>query len=163
MQVIMEKVGKIKPYPNNPRVNAAAVDVVANSIKAFGFRQPLVVDAKRTIIVGHTRWLAARKLGMKEVPVHVARMSEKKARAYRLADNKTGEVAEWDTGLLSDELEWLRDDFDFGDFGFDGVGSGSGEKAAPDDFPEVDENVLTEYECPKCHHTWSGNLKWTST
>src|SRR5713226_9947187 len=94
MRVEMWDVSKIKPYPNNPRINDAAVDAVAASIREFGFRQPIVVDEQGVIVVGHTRYLAAIKLGMTEVPVHVAvGLSPAQARAYRIADNQTASIA----------------------------------------------------------------------
>lgn len=99
----------IKPYPNNPRNNQKAIDKVANSIAQFGFRQPIVVDNNHTIIVGHTRFAAAKKLGLSEVPVHVAaNLSAAQIRAYRLADNRTAEEATWDMEALKSELEKLE-------------------------------------------------------
>ena len=83
MKIEMMKLGDVKPYAGNPRINENAIQAVANSIKEFGFRQPIVVDFKKVIIVGHTRFFAAEKLGMKEVPVHIARMSAKKAKALQ--------------------------------------------------------------------------------
>ncbi|MHC4713937.1 MAG: ParB N-terminal domain-containing protein [Planctomycetota bacterium] len=101
---------RIQPYENNPRVNEPAVDAVARSIDKFGFRQPIVVDASGVIVVGHTRWKAAKKLGLEEVPVHVAAdLSPERARAYRIADNKTAELSSWDNEALSSELRSIRD------------------------------------------------------
>lgn len=98
-------VASLKPYPNNPRKNDAAVDAVAKSIAQFGFRQPIVVDRDLVVIVGHTRLEAAKRLGIDEVPVHVAHdMSDDDAKAYRILDNKTSEYAEWDVDLLGTEL-----------------------------------------------------------
>lgn len=120
MEVVMRPVGSIKPYENNPRDNDAAVDAVAASIKAFGFRQPCVVDEDGVIIVGHTRYKAALKLGMAEVPVHVARgLSAEQARAYRIADNQTATLATWDEDKLPLELMALQSaDFDLSLTGF---------------------------------------------
>lgn len=110
MQIEQRSVESVRPYPGNPRVNDGAVSAVARSIAEFGFRQPIVVDADGVIVVGHTRWKAARKLGLVTVPVHVAKdLSPEKARAYRLADNQTGAIAEWDLELLPVELSELRD------------------------------------------------------
>src|SRR6516225_9625570 len=96
MLVEMRAIARIRPYENNPRVNDAAVDAVAASIKAFGFRQPIVVDQEGVIIVGHTRYKAALKLGLEEVPVHVAvGLSPAQAKAYRLADNQTATFSAW--------------------------------------------------------------------
>jgi ParB-like chromosome segregation protein Spo0J len=97
MHVELWSINRLKPYENNPPDNDAAVDAVAASLKAFQFRQPLVVDADGVIIVGHTRYKAALKLGMTEVPVHVARgLTPEQARAYRIADNQTATLATWD-------------------------------------------------------------------
>ena len=113
----------IKPYANNPRANdhaVDAVDAVVASIREFGFRQPIVVDRHGVIIVGHTRWKAALKLGLKKVPVHVATdLSPKQIKAYRLADNKTAELADWDHDKLVQELVELEKlGFDFEPVGF---------------------------------------------
>lgn len=108
MNIINVSIDKIKPYENNPRDNDNAVDGVAKSIKAYGWQQPIVVDKDNVIIVGHTRYRAAQKLGMKTVPVLVAdKLNEQQVKAYRLADNKTGENAIWDNKKLLKELESL--------------------------------------------------------
>ena len=110
MQVVMMPVGSIFPYPNNPRRNDAAVPKVARSLQEFGWRQPIVVDEQHVVIVGHTRLRAAQMLGMQEVPVHVATgLSAKQIAAYRLADNRTGEDAEWDDAKLSAEMLAIND------------------------------------------------------
>ncbi|MGL6194508.1 MAG: DNA modification methylase [Thermoguttaceae bacterium] len=99
----------IRPYENNPRINEKAVEPVAKSIKEFGFRQPIVVDTDGIIIAGHTRFLAAKKLGLQKVPVHVAtELTPEQVKAYRLADNKTGEIAEWDMNILPIEIAALQ-------------------------------------------------------
>ena len=109
----------LKPYANNPRRNDGAVDAVAASIREFGFKQPLVVDGSLEIVAGHTRYLAARKLGLAEAPCVMADdLTPAQIRAYRLADNKTHELSEWDFDLLDMELASLPD-FDMSDFGFD--------------------------------------------
>lgn len=112
---------KIIPYARNPRKNDTAVDAVAASIKEFGFRQPIVVAEDMVVLVGHTRLKAAIKLGMAEVPVHIATgLTETQKKAYRIADNRTSELAEWDNELLALELEDLRmADFDLGALAFD--------------------------------------------
>lgn len=110
---------QIKPYENNPRINDDAVHETANSIKEFGWQQPIVVDKDNVIIVGHTRLKAAKKLKLKKVPVVIAdTLSEQQVKAYRLADNKTGELADWDMELLDIELDDIVD-LDMSDFGFD--------------------------------------------
>ena len=118
-KILMMPVNSIKPYENNPRCNDDAVEYVANSIREFGFKQPIVVDKNYVIIAGHTRFKAARKLGLKEVPVLVADdLTDEQAKAYRLADNKVGEFAGWDFDALNDELSGIFD-IDMSDFGFD--------------------------------------------
>lgn len=113
-------IGCIKPYDRNPRKNDGAVEALANSITEFGFKNPIIVDKDLVIIAGHTRLKAAKLLGLKEVPVVVASdLSEAQTRAYRLADNKIGELAEWDDDLLQEELDALDDEFDMEDFGFE--------------------------------------------
>ena len=110
----------IFPYENNPRNNDNAVEAVANSIREFGFQQPLVLDKNNVIIVGHTRYKAAKKLGLKSVPCVIAdNLNEEQCKAYRLADNKVGELAEWNMDLLAIELDEI--DFDMGEFGFDEI------------------------------------------
>lgn len=120
MKIEMRPIGQIKPYPQNPRVNDAAVDAVAKSIEQFGFRQPIVLDADDVVIIGHTRLKAAEKLGMKLVPVHVAEgLSEAQVRALRIADNATGEIADWNLDILPLELKGLAEmDFDLNLLGF---------------------------------------------
>lgn len=112
----------LKPYPHNPRViSQAAIDKVLASVREFGWRQPIVVDEDGVILVGHTRRLAAIKGGYKQVPVHDATgLSDAQKRAYRLADNRTGEESEWDMPVLATEIAGLRAlDFDLKPLGFD--------------------------------------------
>ena len=120
MNVEIWDIDDVKPYDRNPRLNDAAVDAVAASINEFGFRQPIVVDSAGVVVVGHTRLKAAQKLRMKQVPVHVAvDLTPEQAKAYRLADNATNELALWDKTLLPLELtELLNADFDLGLLGF---------------------------------------------
>ena len=139
MKVQYVPIGQVKPYENNPRKNKAAVDYVANSIKEFGWRQPIVTDKDFVIIVGHTRLQAAKKLKLKEVPVLVADdMTEEQAKAYRLADNKTAEFAEWDFDLLNDEL--LNLDMDMTLFGFEDSEEEEPQEIIEDEIPEAAES-----------------------
>lgn len=109
----------VVPYDKNPRNNDGAVESTANSIKEFGWQQPIVMDKNNIIIVGHTRLKAAEKLKLETVPVLVAEnLSEEQVKAYRLADNKTGELADWDMALLNEELEGIAE-LDMDDFGFE--------------------------------------------
>ena len=116
----MKNVDDLIPYINNPRNNDAAVDAVASSIKHFGFKVPIVVDKFNEVVNGHTRLKAANKLGLEEVPCIIADdLTDKQIKAFRLADNKVSELAEWDFELLEAELGLL--DFDMEQFGFDEV------------------------------------------
>jgi ParB family transcriptional regulator, chromosome partitioning protein len=117
-KITLMAIAEIMPYENNPRNNEEAVEKVANSIKEFGFNQPIVVDKDNVIIVGHTRYLAAQQLGLNKVPAIVAaNLSEEQARAYRLVDNKVGEIAGWDFEKLTLELEQIES-IDMSEFGF---------------------------------------------
>ena len=120
MLVELRPIDSVTPYPDNPRRNDSAVAAVADSIKRFGFRQPIVVDGDNVIVVGHTRWKAAQRLGLKEVPVHVAReLTPEQARAYRIADNQTNTIASFDDDLLIKEIMVLKAiDFDINALGF---------------------------------------------
>ena len=132
MEVIEKKLAEITPYENNPRNNAAAVDKVAESIREFGFQQPIVVDRDGVIIAGHTRYAAAKKLELATVPVVVADgLTDEQVRAYRLADNKTAEFSSWDFDLLNAELFEI-DDIDMAAFGFD--------MSAVEELPPADED-----------------------
>lgn len=117
LEIKQTPIDEIKPYTNNPRkLSDKAISKVAASIKEFGFRQPIVVDKDGVIVVGHTRYQAARKLELKEVPVtKISNLTQEQINAYRIADNKTNEYADWDDDLLSLELKELEHaDFDLG-------------------------------------------------
>jgi ParB-like nuclease domain len=152
MHVEMRPIDSIKPYDKNPRINDPGVDAVAASIREFGFRQPIVVDEDGVIIVGHTRYKAALKLGMTEVPVHVAiGLSPAQAKAYRIADNQTATLSTWDDSLLPMELLGLQEmGYDLSLTGFDGdellrlLQSDSTEgETDPDDIPEPPDEATT--------------------
>lgn len=137
MKVELIDVEKVIPYANNPRKNEAAVAKVAVSIKEFGFRQPIVVDENYVIIVGHTRLLAAKQIGLNSVPVHVAEgLTESQIKAYRILDNRSNQEAEWDDALLTIELGDLESKgFNLELTGFD--------------LDELNKLLLTENECYK--------------
>jgi DNA modification methylase len=120
MNIELRDISTIRPYEKNPRLIDKAVDPVAASIKEFGFRQPIVVDGDNVIIVGHVRYRAAQKLGLAKVPVHVATdLSAEQVRAYRLADNKSAEISEWDVNILPIEISELKaTGFDMGVLAF---------------------------------------------
>jgi len=119
MQIEIVDINKILPYINNPRKNLN-IDKVASSIKEFGFQQPIVVDKNYTIVVGHTRFEAAKKLGLKEVPVQVADLTDNQAKAYRIADNKVAQDNYWDFEKLQIELDSiLENNYELINTGFD--------------------------------------------
>ena len=120
MEIVNRKLSELIPYDRNPRKNDEAVKYVKASIDQFGFKVPIVIDADGVIVAGHTRLKAAKELGMKEVPCIVADdLSPDQIKAFRLADNKTAEMAEWDDKLLQVELLDLVENFDMADFGFE--------------------------------------------
>lgn len=140
----------LKPYENNPRLNEDAIDLVAASIDEFGFKQPIVVDKDLIIIAGHTRWKAAQKLGLETVPcIQADDLTPAQVKAYRLADNKVAEAAQWDLDALQFELEELDNmDFDMEPFGF--------ETETFDEQIAEDDNF--EAELPTAPMTKSGQL-----
>ena len=140
--IILMKIEDVIPYEKNPRINKNAVSSVANSIKEFGFKNPIIVDKNNVIIAGHTRLKAAKKLKMTHVPVIVADdLSEEQVKAFRLADNKTSELAEWDDDLLNEELGGIFE-LDMSDFGFEELDLEKDENdIIEDEIPEVDENA----------------------
>jgi len=153
MDIELWGLDRIKPYPGNPRLNDAAVDAVAASLKAFGFRQPIVVDGEGVIIAGHTRYRAAAKLGLAKVPVHVAKdLSPAQVKAYRLADNQTATLAEWNYELLPIEIRDLQGmNFDIGVLGFSEADLGEilapSENTGltdPDAVPEPPDEAITQ-------------------
>lgn len=120
VQIVYKRLDEIKPYANNPRRNDNAVDAVAHSIKEFGFKVPIVIDKDGTIVTGHTRYKASQKLGLDKVPCIVAAdLTPEQIKAFRLVDNKTNELAEWDWAALQIEFGELSGfNFNMGDFGF---------------------------------------------
>ena len=117
MQIEYIKLEQIKPYERNPRKNDEAVKYVKQSIKEFGFKVPIVLDKDNVIVAGHTRYKASKELGLKEVPcIHADDLNVEQIKAFRLADNKVSEFAEWDDSLLNLELDSLE--MDMTDFGF---------------------------------------------
>ncbi|MBX3356501.1 MAG: ParB N-terminal domain-containing protein [Phycisphaeraceae bacterium] len=152
MKIELRPLTDITPYEANPRINDDAIDAVAASLKQFGFRQPIVVDVDGVIVCGHTRWKAAQKLGLEKAPVHVAKdLTPEQIRAYRIADNKTAELAEWNMDLLAIELDALRSiDVDLESLGFDGdelakifAGDMNDGLTDPDDVPSQPDAATT--------------------
>lgn len=119
MKIVNKPIAELKEYENNPRKNEAAVDAVANSIREFGFKVPIIIDKENVIVCGHTRLHAARKLGYDSVPCIIASdLTDEQIKAFRLADNKTAELADWDLDKLTQELQFI-DNIDMEQFGFD--------------------------------------------
>ena len=151
MEIINKKIEDLIPYEKNPRKNDEAVEYVANSIKEFGFKVPIVIDENNVIIAGHTRLKASKELGLKEVPCIIADdLSEEQIKAFRLADNKVSEKAIWDFDLLDKELEDIlnidMEQFDFttSDIDWDNI-----QDLTEESYDEPSHRML---ECPKCHH-----------
>ena len=147
-KIVMLPVSEVRPYEKNPRKNADAVKFVKASIEQFGFKVPIIIDSNRVIVCGHTRLLAAKSLGMAEVPCIMADdLTDDQIRAFRLADNKVGEFAEWDIDLLGDELDAIADacDIDMGDFGFD-LSDEEETEVVEDEVPEEVEPVCKKGE-----------------
>lgn len=148
MTIIQKKTADLIPYEKNPRKNSEAVEKVAASIREFGFKVPIVIDKNNIIVAGHTRLKAAEAAGMDEVPCIVADdLTDEQIKAFRLADNKTAELASWDFELLAGELQDITD-IDMSEFGFDI------EDIADDDAEDIDdefediEKLETHYGVP---------------
>lgn len=142
----------LHPYENNPRKNDDAINAVAKSIKAFGFKVPLVIDADNVIVCGHTRYKAAQRLGIEAVPCIVADdLTQEQIKAFRLADNKTAELASWDFAMLDEELADIS--FDMNEFAF--------ADSPHIDFDKIPELSVESYKepkqkkliCPKCGYS----------
>lgn len=161
---VEKKLDEIIPYENNPRINDEAVEFVKNSIMKFGFRNPIIVDKYGVIICGHTRYKAAKELGLETVKCIVAEdMTPEQIMAYRLADNKTSEMSQWDPEKLNAELEGIQD-IDMTDFGFDlddfenngddDEDIGDFFEAAPDTEPREPKEETVKHKktvtCPHC-------------
>lgn len=148
MQIIEKDINSLIEYDNNPRNNEPAVDKVMASIKEFGFKVPIILDKNNVIVAGHTRLKAAKQLGFETVPVIVADdLTEEQIKAFRLADNKVGELASWDFGKLEEEKQKLSiielELFGFGD---------DKQKEIEDLFIEHEkkEKEPKQIECPYC-------------
>lgn len=146
MKIEYKKIGELKPYAKNPRKNDKAIDAVMHSIEEFGFKNPIVIDKDGVIISGHTRRLAAIKLGMTEVPCIVgSHLSEAQVKAFRLADNCVAEIATWDEDLLKEEMKNVLD-MDLVIYGFD-IGT-------VEDIMQEETGIKT-HKCPKCGCEWT--------
>ena len=143
MNIVELHIAEVKEYENNPRLNDKAVDAVAESINRFGFKVPIIVDSDNIIVAGHTRLKAARQLGLDYVPCIVADdLTEEQVKAFRLADNKTAELAEWDFSALEKELAELTEfDVDMLAFGFDDIAFEEMTETIEDEVPEINEEA----------------------
>ena len=142
-KVIQKPINDLVPYENNPRRNEKAVDAVANSIREFGFKNPVIIDHENVSVSGHTRRLAAIKLGLEEVPcILVDDLSEEQIRALRLADNRVASYSEWDEEKLHQEISEILN-IDVTDFGFD-----------EEVIDVIKAAAGKEHICPKCGHRW---------
>ena len=147
MKIVYKKVSELKAYDNNPRDNDKAVDAVAASIREFGFKVPLVITEDNVIVTGHTRLKASKKLGLETVPCIIASdLTEDQIKAFRIADNKTSELSDWDEDLLSEELANI--DLDMSQFGFDDIQVEEEIEAEDDDFNEDDVITDNPYSKP---------------
>lgn len=145
-----KNVKDVFPYDNNPRDNDNAVAAVAKSIKEFGFKDPIIIDKDGVIIAGHTRLKAAKVLGLEKVPtVKAEDLTEEQIKAFRLAHNKTAELAEWDYSLLNIELEAI-DTINMAELGFNELDIESEIKPIKDMMPEDVEKKPEKIKCPCC-------------
>ena len=158
MEIMQVSITELIPYENNPRNNESAIDKVADSIKEFGFKVPLVIDKNYVIVCGHTRYLAAQRLGITEIPCIMASdLSDEQIKAFRLVDNKTAEYSSWDYDLLNEELADLTlnmtdfgfieaEDIDIDDFFVETVEGNSKEEETT----VITEKAKSTITCPHC-------------
>lgn len=152
MEIVYVNIGQIIPYENNPRKNEKAVDMVADSIKRYGFKVPVVLDRENVIVAGHTRVLAAEQLGFKKVPVIYADdLTDEQIKAFRLADNKTAEQSLWDLEKLDEELSRIAG-IDMTQFELYAENAFNHEEFFTQDPITETENEKTpkRYQCPHC-------------
>ena len=157
MEIQERSLVDIRPYEKNPRRNDDAVKYVAESIKEFGFKVPIVIDRDGVIVAGHTRYKAAKELGIEKVPCIVADdLTPKQIKAFRLADNKVAEKATWDFNLLNTELEDLFD-FDMTEYGFisqEDLMLDVNDDDFLQDTEVTQEKKVKEITCPHCGETF---------
>lgn len=139
MQIVNKNINELKTYENNPRNNREAIQYVIKSIKEFGFKVPIVIDTNNVIVSGHTRYEASKQLGLEEVPcVVIDDLNEQQVNAFRIADNKVAERAEWDWDKLADELGTITD-IDMEEFGFEDIIKGQ-------DLTDFDLSYIADYK-----------------
>ncbi len=153
MKIEYREINEIKPYNRNPRVNDKAIEFLMNSVKEFGFKVPITIDKDDVIITGHTRYEVAKRLGMDKIPtIKIEDLDDNKIKAFRLADNKVGEIAQWNYEKLEEELMELKT-INKELLGFD-------EEDVNIDWDNIEEISLDNYEepehiiiqCPYCNH-----------
>lgn len=165
MKIEQMKISDLVPYENNPRDNDDAVEAVANSIKEFGFLVPILIDKDRNIVAGHTRYKAAKELGVKEVPtITLSDLSDEDIRKYRIIDNKAGELSCWDYQLLKEELGRI-DEIDMSAFDLEFESPPEEEQEDVEITSNLDEGIeldlddfsdeAFENECPYCGFRWN--------
>ena len=161
MNIIEKNINELKEYTNNPRNNDEAVEPVANSIKEFGFKVPIIIDKDNVIIAGHTRLKAAKKLKLKTVPCIIADdLNEEQIRAFRLADNKVSEIATWDYNALNFELENILEiDMTMFDFDMSGIDDTFGTDF---ELPDEDKSELEQITFT-LHHEQAELIKYSLT
>lgn len=159
-------IDRLKPAPDNPRINDHVVDRVVKSIESYGFGAPIVAQMDGTILAGHTRWKAGKKMKLEKVPCRFMDIEGDKARLYRIADNKLSELAEWDMEMLERELEELSGKYrlELNDMGFDEEELLEHLEQQKDDFRplwdqsgEIDHDSFDGFErqCPRCKFEWN--------
>ena len=156
MKIELIEIDKITPYINNPRKNQN-IDKVASSIKEFGFQQPIVVDKKMTILAGHTRYEASKKLELKKVPVVIADLPPLKAKAYRIADNRVSQDSYWDFSKLNLEFTDLLDNhYDIKNLGFENqeLDKFFTENLKNTNKEIFEDDLMPKNKCPKCGYEY---------
>lgn len=149
LEIKYVNIDDIKPYENNPRFNDNAVEYVKNSIKEFGFKVPMILDKDNKIVTGHTRYKASLELGLKEIPVIYADdLTEEQIKAFRIADNKVSEFADWDYELLDEELENI--DIDMTEFGVENIEEIDLDKFFENSNKENEDIKQKTIKCPNC-------------
>ena len=155
MEIVYISPGELIPYENNAKIHTPEqVERIANSIREFGFQQPIVVDKDNVVIIGHGRLFAAKELMLDTVPVvRAENLTEDQVKALRLADNKLNESPYDFTRLEAELAELSIDGFDMERFGF--TEPGSTDQESPDAFREYDEGTETAHKCPRCGYEWN--------
>lgn len=148
VKAVDKRLSEITPYDRNPRRNDKAVDALVNSIREFGFKNPIILDKDNVIISGHTRYLAAMRMGLKTVPcIYADDLTDEQVRAFRLTDNRVQSFSRWDEDKLAEEISELVG-FDMADFGFT-------ERDVDISVATKQAEGFTHVRCPKCGHEWA--------